>query len=77
MAFTFKPLWKLLIDRNMTKEELRVATGLSSSTIARMGRDKHVSMGVLHKICEYLNCQPGDIFAYIPDKEGKDHEADR
>ncbi len=43
MTITFKPLWKLLIDREMTKEDLRMATGLSAVTIASMGKDGNVT----------------------------------
>ncbi len=72
MPFTYKPLWKLLIDRGMTKTELRLLAGLSTSTIAKMGKDEYVSMEVLDRLCACLNCQPGDLLSYIPDKEGRD-----
>jgi len=69
MPFLYNQLWKILIDKGMTKEKLRVSLGLSPSTIAKMGKGEHVSLEVIEKICKYLNCQPGDIFEYIPDKE--------
>ncbi|HIW96462.1 MAG TPA: helix-turn-helix transcriptional regulator [Candidatus Corynebacterium gallistercoris] len=56
MKISFKPLWKLLIDRDMTKEDLRLATGLSVATIAKMGTDGNVTTGVLASICTELNC---------------------
>ncbi len=71
MTFSFNPLWKLLIDKGMTKEELRVALNLSPNTIAKMGKGENISMGVLQRICEYFNCQPGDLMVYIPDKVDK------
>lgn len=65
---SYKPLWKILIDKGMTKEQLRVACGLSSATIAKMGKGEFVSMEVLHKICVNLNCQPGDLLEYTADR---------
>lgn len=56
MKISFKPLWKLLIDRDMTKEDLRLATGLSAATIAKMGKDGNVTTEVLVRICTELNC---------------------
>lgn len=68
MSFSYKPLWKKLIDRGMTKEQLRVALKLSPNTIAKMSKNEFVSMEVLHRICIYLSCQPGDLLEYVPDK---------
>lgn len=69
MTFSFNPLWKLLIDKDMTKEDLRVALNLSPSTIAKMGKGENISLGVLQRICDYFDCQPGDLMIYIPDEE--------
>lgn len=69
MSFSFNPLWKKLIDNSMTKEQLRVALGLSPSTMAKMGKGELVSMDVLHRICNHFNCQPGDLIEYVPDYE--------
>lgn len=63
MTITFKPLWKLLIDRDMTKEDLRLATGLSPATIAKLGRDGNITTNVLARICEFLNCNVEDIMS--------------
>lgn len=67
MKITFKPLWKLLIDRDMTKEDLRLATGLSAATIAKMGKDGNVTTDVLRRISEALNCDIKDILETIDD----------
>mgnify|MGYP000951774763 CR=1 FL=1 len=61
MTITFKPLWKLLIDRDMTKEELRLITGLSAATIAKMGKDGNVTTDVLARICTALAVNINDI----------------
>lgn len=66
MPFSYNPLWKILIDKGMTKEELRKALKLSPSTIAKMGRGDNVSLEVIEKICRYFNRQPGDLFVYVP-----------
>lgn len=66
MTFSYNPLWKQLIDRNMTKEDLREQIKISSATMAKMSKGEHVSLEVLHKICSLFNCQPGDIIEYIP-----------
>lgn len=67
--FSFKPLWKILVEKGMTKEELRLACGLSSSTIAKMGKGEYISLEVIHRICAYFDCQPGDLLEYMPDKQ--------
>ncbi|ACV63996.1 transcriptional regulator, XRE family [Desulfofarcimen acetoxidans DSM 771] len=68
MAFSFNPLWKLLIDKGMTREELRSNLGLSPSTMAKMSKGEYVSLEVLHRMCSYFNCQPGDLFEYVQDE---------
>lgn len=68
--FSFKPLWKKLIDENMTRTQLRKKIGFSPTTLAKMDKkDEFISMRILHKICEYFDCQPGEIVEYIPDSK--------
>ena len=66
MAASYKKLWKLLIDKDMKKKDLRALTGLSSSTIAKMTKNETVSTDVLVKICAVLNCDVGDIMEFVP-----------
>lgn len=61
MGVTYKPLWKLLIDREVKKTEMSKAIGISSSTLSKLGKDEYVSLDVLVRICRYLNCQLSDI----------------
>lgn len=68
MPFTYKPLWKLLIDKNLKREQLKQALGLSPATMAKMSKNEFVSMGVLHRICQHLNCQPGDLIEYVKEE---------
>ncbi|NLJ99153.1 MAG: helix-turn-helix transcriptional regulator [Tissierellia bacterium] len=64
MGYSYDKLWKLLIDKKMNKEELRKRTGMSSTTLARMGKDENVSLDVLGRICKELECDVGDIISY-------------
>lgn len=61
MAVSYKRLWKLLIDRDMKKKDLQREAGISSSSIAKLGRNETVTTEVLEKICVALNCELGDI----------------
>ena len=61
MAANYNKLWKLLIDKGMTKTELRMKTGMSTSTLAKMSNNENVSMDVILRICEILECNFGDI----------------
>lgn len=63
--FTYKPLWKQLIDKDMTKTDLRIKTGISMGTLATMGKDEYVAMSVLDRICNTLNCNIGDVIEHI------------
>lgn len=60
-AFSYKPLWKLLIDREMNKTQLQERAGISSSTLAKLGRGGNVTTDVLARICEALDCDIADI----------------
>ncbi len=69
MAASYKPLFKLLIDRNMKKKELAERAGLSLATITKMGKEGTVvTTDVLVKICVALNCEIGDIVEVVPDE---------
>ena len=61
MAVSYNKLFKLLIDKKLMKKDLMKKTGITSSTIAKMGKNKAVSMEVLGKICMALGCNIGDI----------------
>lgn len=61
MSVSYKSLWKLLIDRDMTKGKLSSEAGIATSTISRMSRNEYVSLEVLEKICIALDCELSDI----------------
>ncbi len=67
MKISYKKLWKLLIDRNMTKTQLRIAAGISSSSLAKLGKDENVTTSVLLKVCSVLKCDVSDIMEIVPD----------
>ncbi len=69
MKTDYKKLWKILIDREMSKSDLRRMTGMSSTTMAKLGKSEMVSMELLKKICEVLECNIGDIMDFLPEKE--------
>jgi DNA-binding Xre family transcriptional regulator len=71
MKVSYNKLWKLLIDRNMKKMDLLGAIEISPNTLAKLGRNEDVSMDVLRRICEYLECDIGDIMEMVPDKDGE------
>lgn len=65
MAVSYNKLWKLLIDKNMKKKDLREAAGISNSLIAKLGRNENVTVEVLAKICSALDCGMDDIMELI------------
>ena len=69
MAVSYKKLWKLLIDRDMKKKDLIALSGVSRTTISKMGNDENVSTEMLAKICNALQVDVGDIMEMIPDKK--------
>ena len=73
-AFTYKPLWKLLIDKEMNKKELMQATGISKSTIDKMGRGEIVSLEVIDRICNYFDCRVEDVVEHCAPKKEVNHE---
>ncbi|MBQ9914423.1 MAG: helix-turn-helix transcriptional regulator [Clostridia bacterium] len=61
MAVCYKKLWKLLIDKNMNKTELRTAAGITTTALAKLGRNENVNTEILVKICKTLECDISDI----------------
>ena len=65
MAVSYKKLWKLLIDKDMKKEELRIAAGISTNTMAKLGKNENVNTEMLVKICSALKCDIADIMEIV------------
>lgn len=64
---SYKPLFKLLLDRDMTKTELRKAVGFSSATLAKMSRGEYISLETIENICKYLGCKIEDVVEVLND----------
>ncbi len=71
MAISYNKLWKLLVDKKMSKADLRKAAGIAPNTMTRLRRDEEVTLTVLNKICKTLEVDIGDIMEFIP-KEGEE-----
>ena len=67
MKISYNKLWKMLIDMNMNKSDLREKAGISASSIAKLGRGDNITTDVLLKICETLDCKLEDIMETIKD----------
>ena len=69
ISVCYNKLWKLLIDKNMNKTELRRASGITTTALAKLGRDENVNTEVLAKICQTLDCKIEDIMELVPDEK--------
>lgn len=74
MAFTYKPLWKLLIDKDMTKKDLMQKACISKSTVDKMGRSEIVSLDIIDRICNYFDCSIEDVVEHINQEKEDKHE---
>lgn len=61
MVISYNKLWKLLIDKKMNRRDLKSATGISTATIAKLGKGENITTEILVKICEALECNLNDI----------------
>lgn len=69
LRISYNKLWKLLIDKNMNKQDLKNATGISSASIAKLGRGDNITTDILLKICEALDCDLEDIMETVRGNE--------
>ena len=68
MKVSYNKLWKILLDKKMKKMDLKDLIGMGSATMAKLGKDELVSMDVIMRICDMLECDVGDIMEMIPDE---------
>ena len=68
MAVSYKKLWKLLVDKDMKKKDLRIATGMTTTALAKLGKNEHVNTEILAKICKVLECNIEDIVEVIDEE---------
>lgn len=69
MSVSYNKLWKLLIDKGLNKTDLRELTGIGSNTMAKLGKNQQVSMDVLMKVCEKLDCDIADICEFVKEEK--------
>jgi len=67
MGISYKPLWKLLIDKNLKKTDLLEIIPISPTTLAKLSKNKPVDGKIFEKLCAYFDCQPSDIMEYVKD----------
>jgi len=72
MKLSYNKLWKLLIDRNMNKTDLKEKAEISAGTVARLGKDENVNTSILLKICTALDCDIADIVETVRDETVKE-----
>ena len=65
MHISYNKLWKMLIDKNMKKSDLRDKAGISSASIAKLGKGGNITTDVLIKICEAMDCHLDDIMETV------------
>lgn len=68
MSLSYKKLWMILIDRDMKKKDLTKLAGISTASMAKLGRNENITTDVLVKICNAIECDIGDIMEVIPKK---------
>lgn len=71
MGASYKKLWKLLIDRDMKKQDLCKKAGVSATSLAKLAKGENVNTDILVKICRALECDLGDIAEIVPDVDDK------
>lgn len=69
MAISYNKLWKLLVDKKMSKADLRKAAGIAPNTMTRLRRDEEVTLSVLNKICIVLDVNIGDVMEFVPEEK--------
>ena len=69
MSVCYNKLWKLSIDRNMNKTDLRLASGITTTALAKLGKNENVNTEILGKICKALGCGVDDVMEFIPDEQ--------
>lgn len=72
MVISYNKLWKLLVDKKMSKADLRKTAGIAPNTMTRLRRDEEVTLTVLNKICKTLEVDIGDIMEFIPENNSPD-----
>lgn len=73
MSVSYKKLWKILIDREMKKKDLIKSSGISTASMAKLGRNENITTAVLAKVCNALKVDIGDIMEVLPKESGDEN----
>ena len=71
MSVSYSKLWKLLIDKKLKRVDLKTIAGISSTTLAKLGKDEYVSMVSMEKICDGLECDIADVMCFSKKETSK------
>ena len=74
MAISYNNLWKLLVDKKMSKADLRKAAGIAPNTMTRLRRDEEVTLSVLNRICVVLDVNIGDVMEFTNDERDGEYD---
>ncbi len=74
MAISYNKLWKLLVDKKMSKADLRKAAGIAPNTMTRLRRDEEVTLSVLNRICIVLDVNIGDVMEFTNDERAGEYD---
>ena len=69
MAVNYNKLWKMMIDKNMSKTDLTHLAGISTNAMAKLGKNEDVRVNILEKLCTSLDCRLDDIVEFVPDSK--------
>ena len=76
-SVSYDKLWKLLIDKKMNRTEMKEKSGISTASLAKLGKNANITTDVLVKICEALDCDISDIMEVVPDNSEDDSSEDK
>ena len=74
MAISYNKLWKLLVDKKMSKADLRKAAGIAPNTMTRLRRDEEVTLSMLNRICVVLDVNIGDVMEFTNDERYEEYD---
>ncbi|MDO4176963.1 MAG: helix-turn-helix domain-containing protein [Bacillota bacterium] len=69
MALSYNRLWHVLVDKKISRTDLRRAAGLTTNALAKLGKDESVPLETLEKVCKALNCTFDEVVEIVPDKD--------
>lgn len=69
MGVSYKGLWRILVEKEINKTQLRELTGMGTATLAKLSKNEYVALEIVDKICNALNCQIGDIVEHMPEQK--------